>query len=377
MHKPYKIRMILSLTILAGTSSLEQGCDQCIITTSLIGGRFGDQLSQLTATLYQAHITQIPFHYTPLSAEADQLEIAYIYPRFDTKPSYKPRIPIFNPSNQSNTSISPMPKPQTSNSSLINPQTGAHIIQILLTQKNHRPTLYMSHEASTTNQHKLYRKDPEFMALLRRALCPHIENIHKPHTQINYALPPLGDTILSVAVHVRVGSGESPADQQALQGKLHTPLADGSFWVASDRFLPYTYYIEQIKYLADLFPEKQLFVFLFTDHQNPPELCEQFKNVLNQKKVTNITITSREASLQNTPYHETGVLDDFFSLLKYECLIRSNSAFAIMADLLGTHKIAIHPLIRMQKLQPKVRLIGSWIDNRMTGVLSPAINLIS
>jgi len=53
----------------------------------------------------------------------------------------------------------------------------------------------------------------------------------------------------------------------------------------------------------------------------------------------NITFDSRQSSDQSP----TTILEDFFSMSKFDCLIRPRSAFSICAQLIGDHKIVLFP----------------------------------
>ncbi len=41
--------------------------------------------------------------------------------------------------------------------------------------------------------------------------------------------------------------------------------------------------------------------------------------------------------------HDLNVMDDFFALLDFDCLIRPDSNFSICAEILGNHKVVVSP----------------------------------
>ena len=49
-----------------------------------------------------------------------------------------------------------------------------------------------------------------------------------------------------------------------------------------------------------------------------------------------------DAKINNSNYNDN-VLGDFFSMLEFDCLIRSRSTFAQIIDLLGNFKVKYYP----------------------------------
>ncbi len=148
----------------------------------------------------------------------------------------------------------------------------------------------------------------------------------------------LPDNVISVAVHIRKGGGyDQPLYTDYIQKKHHQKrpiyFADKIY---PRRFPPEIYYIEQIKYLAHIFNDKDLFVHIFTDDQNPQIIINRF-----EKKLSNYPITFSYRKKGNR--HDAHVLDDLFNMTRFDCLIRPASSFSKIAQLLGNHQIIIYP----------------------------------
>lgn len=151
-----------------------------------------------------------------------------------------------------------------------------------------------------------------------------IEDLKKniaPRQQLEKITIP--ENCISIAVHVRNGGGFVVDTEQE---KERCPL----------RFVPDEFYITQIARIADMFPENNLYVHIFTDHQEPASLKKKFKKILNNPR---ITFGYREQG--NT--HNTNVLEDFFSMMDFDCLIRPGSHYSRFVQRLGNNKVVIYP----------------------------------
>jgi len=153
-----------------------------------------------------------------------------------------------------------------------------------------------------------------------------IRTVLQPKNQLILIKPP--QNCMSVAVHVRVGRGyDFPEDQSADDRLLmHYPL----------KFVPDSYYIEQIQEIVRIFSDQPLYVYLFTDDPQPGALLKKYKQALNNNNVT-------FACRMKKNHHCAHVLEDFFSLLQFDCLIRSDSNFPLVASKLMRHMIHICP----------------------------------
>jgi hypothetical protein len=171
-------------------------------------------------------------------------------------------------------------------------------------------TLYISHwNADIT----IDWYDQVFVKELKRNITPRY--------QLNKVIVP--DGYMSVAVHVRNGGGFTADNEQEQE---RCPL----------RFVPDEFFINQIARIADMFKEQNLYVYIFTDHLEPAKLKKKFKQVLNNPRIT-------FAYRKENNSHNSNVLEDFFSMMDFDCLIRPGSHFSRFVQRLGNNKIVIYP----------------------------------
>lgn len=156
--------------------------------------------------------------------------------------------------------------------------------------------------------------DEVFVAQLKELIAPRtpIEKIEIP-----------ADTI-SVAVHVRKGGGFSVDDDKE---KQRCPL----------RFVPDEFFIAQIARLAEMFADKRLYVYIFTDDPNPEKIVETLSKAFKNKN--NITF---DCNKKENGYNKN-VLDDFFTMMQFDCLIRPGSHFSRFVERLGDATLVIYP----------------------------------
>lgn len=163
-------------------------------------------------------------------------------------------------------------------------------------------------------------KDPGFKAELQRMICP--INKREKIRQENDGI--------SIGLHVRIGTG---FDIPTIQVFFDQP-PDGASHL---KFPPLTYYIEQLKRCIQMYPDTHLTVYLFTDHTNPQELADIFKNAVSCERMHFIYRVTNNR-------HNLHVLDDFFALTEFDCLIRPDANFSLVASKLGNYQLLIYPL---------------------------------
>lgn len=170
-------------------------------------------------------------------------------------------------------------------------------------------------------------EDDEFHRLLCSMIAP-VNQVSIPaHMQPADAV--------SVALHVRKGGGfDYPLLSEAKEVNPDIPYAD---YYAGLRFAPETFYLEQIRRLSALLANKRMYIYLFTDHENPQEIVDRFKK--NLVGYDHIQFAYR-ASGNN---HDAHVLEDFFAMSRFDCVIHPQSHFSLMACKLGRPKIEIFP----------------------------------
>lgn len=176
------------------------------------------------------------------------------------------------------------------------------------------------------------KKDEVFLKELREVISPKIP--------LDLITPP--KDIISVAVHIRKGGGYD----LPLKSVQIFDLKDQHIPIKSNNYLdkyyplrgvPEQYYIDQIKKISEFFHDQPLYVYIFTDDPNPSLLCERIKKHV---KLDNIIFDCRK----NECKHDKNVLEDFFSMLNFDCLIRGGSGFSVIISLLGDFKVCISPV---------------------------------
>ncbi len=104
-----------------------------------------------------------------------------------------------------------------------------------------------------------------------------------------------------------------------------------------ERFAPDTYFIKQLRYVLDLYPDTKMYVHIFTDDPSPHLIAQKYERILNNPRLTFGYRTSENR-------HDSNVLDDFFSMAEFDVLIRPSSGFSEMAGRLGRPSLEIRPL---------------------------------
>ncbi len=155
--------------------------------------------------------------------------------------------------------------------------------------------------------------DEGFRAELRKMICPkkEVPSFHFPK-DLDY---------VTVALHVRKGGGVDPAD---------------AFRYWSLKFPPDSYYIECLRKMRLLFKQQPLYVYLFTDDPNPSEIMQYYES---QLAGLDITFDCRKENNR----HDLNVIEDFFTMLKFDCLIRSTSNYTFPLPIIGHYKVVMKP----------------------------------
>lgn len=271
-------------------------CTQCI-TSAIIwepnGGRFGDNLLSYAKAKWLSYKFNIPVLCLPFKY-ADQLMLAQ-QETFYTVELAQQFSRIMRLPNAINYTLHP-----------------------------HSNTLYISH----WNAHiPIDWFDTIFLEEIKKNISP-LYPIKK------IVIP---DNCISIAVHVRNGGGFA-ADTQ--QEKKRCPL----------RFVPDEFFIEQIQRIADMFPTEKIYVYIFTDHPEPIQLKQKFGNSLKNPR---LILDCRE---KNNSHH-SNVLEDFFSMMDFDCLIRPGSHYSRFVQRLGNNKMVIYPE-SIKKISPDKYVIN-------------------
>ena len=170
--------------------------------------------------------------------------------------------------------------------------------------------------------------DPAFVKLIQDEISPIDDSIKgKLEIPVNH---------FSVALHVRRGGG---ADRPLYQENVTTSVEGWKVpenwgddqWVDKiwpTRFPSDIFYIEQLRALALLHPDKLIYAHIFTDDPSPELIAEKYKAALNNPRIVFGYRTENN-------YHYTNVLEDFFAMMDFDALIRAGSNYSAMAGAIG------------------------------------------
>lgn len=161
-------------------------------------------------------------------------------------------------------------------------------------------------------------ENPQFKAILQQMISP----------VGDYSIPLLPQDCVTVAVHVRRGTGWDIPNYRITPKQL----------IASHplRFAPDSFFIEQLQVIAQLYTDRKIYVYVFTDHDNPQELAYYYQKEVGCERMLFDCRRSENNEFIN-------VLDDFFALTHFDCLIRSDSNFSYLASKLGNYCVVLSP----------------------------------
>ena len=178
---------------------------------------------------------------------------------------------------------------------------------------------------------------------MHRDLFDQLQAMLKPLAAIpKFEIP---SNIISVAVHIRKGEGY---DVPLLSAQIYknvdkifrgTQKQEFNGNTPSDRnwpskFPPEQYYIDQINILADLLADKKIIFYIFSDCQDPLTLTSRIAEYC---KKDNIAIVNAASSLKESP------IIDLCKIASCDCLIRPQSSYSIVSQIMGNHKIVFSP----------------------------------
>lgn len=180
-------------------------------------------------------------------------------------------------------------------------------------------TLYVI-KSHFTSKHGLGFDDSKMINIMK--------NLIKPVTSLKTIK--LKKNCINVALHVRRGSGGD--------GPFHE---NQKKWPT--KFPPDSYYLEALRKLSTLYNHQAIHVHIFTDIKNPNKIANKFSKKL---ALNNISFSYRA---NNENAHKDTVLNDLFSMVKCDALIRGTSGFAKIAHYIGNHRVVIVPKLPMWK----------------------------
>lgn len=280
-------------------------CFGAMVTNSLEGGRFGDKLLGYLHAKWISFKYKIPIIYKPFLF-SDQLALHHLESQGDREKL----------SEKNFTTEEEFERNVNGSSLYVIPYFGENLVEF------------------RDNKHWIYFdvgwNHPQFKREIKQLVCP-IKN----GTDSLGSCGLKNSNSLSVAVHVRVGTGyDFPSDATKLfiDNLVVTPVG------LPTKFPPLPFYIEQLKNLSLLLGNPPLYVFIFTDVPDPEHIITKIRSEL--KDFNNMQFDYR-AKDNN---HDKNVLDDFFALTRFDCLIRPQSNFSLLAAKLADYLIEIYPV---------------------------------
>ncbi len=175
------------------------------------------------------------------------------------------------------------------------------------------------------------RDDSAMLAEIRKMFAPTFA-VTSPMT--------LPDNCVSVAVHIRRGSGpdhhtSAPTEISNASNPndaLHEALAKRY----PLKFPPEQYYADQLNFLMTLLGQRNVYICVFTDDKNPAAVVEKLKKLVTG---SNISWNYDPANTQD----QKAVATSLFAMTTFDCFVRGQSHLAVVADLLGNHSLVISP----------------------------------
>lgn len=183
-------------------------------------------------------------------------------------------------------------------------------------------------------------QDPSFRRVLKQAFAP-----KKPRMPFL----PETETRLTVALHVRRGGGFDVEHPHLLY-----PL----------RFAPDSYYIASLRRLVSLFPNQPIYAYIFTDDVNPGQIAGAYAQALADLPIQ--FDCRREGN-----HYDANIVEDFFAMMEFTCLIRSQSNYSLIPAVIADYKVVIAPThftwqltsdFRIENKIDQISITGSLID---------------
>lgn len=262
----------------------------CGVTYSLDCGRFGDQLINYMKALCLSYMYDVTLFYKPF-LYSDELQLSAFHLTLENYKSefFKKKVKI---------------KAQGS--------LGEFIEALEKPNFFGKKTLYSVSFLAPINEWE------------EEGFRSYLQKLVKPIKPIELLKMPKNNCI-SVAVHVRTGAG---FDTQNNINEMPT------------KFPPYGFYVNGIKQIAEYYKDQSLYVYVFTDFPKPGEICNDFSRQLNSLNLsTQITMDFRGS--ENN--FDLNVLEDFFSMMQFDCIIRPDSSYSRAAAIISGPIIEISP----------------------------------
>lgn len=268
---------------------LEEVFANAAITYTFSGGRFGDNLMSYLHAKWISYEYQIPLLYRPFPFSSqllmDQIEHNYAV---ESKQFFRH---LF-----------------------LSPQMSKPLIE--------KEVLYICpYFPESESERKLQPwffypvnwKDPTFRTIVKHAITP--------LSNLSLTVPPQG--VVSIALHLRQGGGYDQYKTYFFENPLKIP--------------PLSFYVTALREVLHLFKGYPIYCHIFTDAADPQKLLEELQN---QFLVTPLLQFSCRSDLNR---HDQNVLEDFFSLFHFDVLIRPESNYSMIPNLLSDYAVVVSP----------------------------------
>lgn len=114
-------------------------------------------------------------------------------------------------------------------------------------------------------------------------------------------------------------------------------LPPDKYEYVATKFPPNQFFIDTIKKLSQDLKDKPIFIQICTDDKNPEVLVQKIKNAVNKSNITFYYDNDR-----HLPYRDR-ILRDLYMLARVDVLIRPQSYFSKISEMIGNHKLVIFP----------------------------------
>lgn len=166
-----------------------------------------------------------------------------------------------------------------------------------------------------------------------------------PKKTFDYHLP---TNVVTVAMHIRKGGGFDKPLASDLYRPTQTTQNNAKRtcrYAYVDRNEPYKfppeqYYLDQLIFLHTALDDQSLYVHLFTDDQNPQDIAARLQEKLQAANISNIFINYR----RDLNRHDINILEDIYVMSKFDYLIKSESHYPWIAQMIGKHKAIFSPI---------------------------------
>lgn len=285
------------------------------VTYSLSGGRLGDNLIAFLHAAWISYTYDMPLLYQPFDY-ADQFAFHTMFERFDrnVKKQFASVVELgfnqFTGFSKEGSTLYIVP---------YFPESAGDF----------RRNEFYPDRKKNTQFFTVDWEDAQFRSWARELL--------KPVRALTLVHPPAD--CLSIALHVRKNSGGF--DPDILHGLPVEKYDPKKLYV--DRYYPLkmppmSYYIQQLRTVLALYPEQRIYVYLFTDDPHPEAIVAECRQAITCER---ITWDYRRAGNS----HTSNVVEDFFSMQQFDCLIRPDSNLSIIAGRLGDFECVVSPVI--------------------------------